>query len=103
MAVTTKLATLAMGGFMLVAAYTPALAGSGSSVDQSVASTSPSVATGSVLSALGFNDVVAHPVKKTCKAETLYSQHDVIGDPDACFVGKFDVRSGSSVVGAPTL
>jgi len=38
-----------------------------------------------------------HP-QPTCKAGQLYSQHDVVGDPQSCFVNVVDAPSG---VGAP--
>jgi hypothetical protein len=29
-----------------------------------------------------------HEAKAPCKAPYLYSQHDVVGDPEACFMGQ---------------
>jgi hypothetical protein len=40
--------------------------------------------------------------KDQCKAPHLYSQHDVVGDPEACFMGHYSIGSGStSAAGVP--
>ena len=46
-----------------------------------------------------------HEAQKNCKEDQLYSQHDVVGDPEGCFRGRFDVRSGnvSGGIGGPGL
>jgi hypothetical protein len=42
-----------------------------------------------------------HP-QGQCKRGQLYSQHDVVGDPEACFMGRLTIGNGStSVVGVP--
>ncbi len=41
-------------------------------------------------------DPVAHRAQKTCDAGKLYSSHDVVGDPEACFMGRLDVHGGTS-------
>lgn len=46
---------------------------------------------------------VGHSAPKDCKPDMLYSQHDVVGDPDACFRGHYDVRGGNFSSGAPAL
>lgn len=33
--------------------------------------------------------------KNPCQAPHLYSQHDVVGDPEACFMGKATFGSGA--------
>jgi hypothetical protein len=38
-----------------------------------------------------------HP-QPTCKAGQLYSQHDVVGDPQSCFVNAVDAPSGAAGV-----
>ena len=50
-----------------------------------------------------LTEPAAHPAQKNCTPDQLYSQHDVVGDPEACFRGRFDVRTGSAVggTGAP--
>ncbi|MGO9265259.1 MAG: hypothetical protein ACLQBA_10305 [Candidatus Binataceae bacterium] len=52
-----------------------------------------------------LTDPAIHAAQKGCNPDRLYSQHDVVGDPEACFMGRFDVRSGgtSAVAGAPAL
>jgi hypothetical protein len=47
-----------------------------------------------------LTDPATHAAQKDCKPDQLYSQHDVVGDPEACFMGRYDVRSGSASVGA---
>jgi len=33
--------------------------------------------------------------KSECKASHLYSQHDVVGDPEGCFMGRYTIGNGS--------
>jgi hypothetical protein len=35
--------------------------------------------------------------KGQCKASHLYSQHDVVGDPDACFMNRYTLGNGSGM------
>jgi hypothetical protein len=42
-----------------------------------------------------------HATQKTCKPDTLYSQHDVVGDSDGCFINRFDARDAAGVNGIP--
>jgi len=35
--------------------------------------------------------------KQNCKAPQMYSQHDVVGDPESCFMGRYGLGSGSTV------
>jgi hypothetical protein len=46
-----------------------------------------------------LTDSVTHEVQKNCKPGHLYSQHDVVGDPEACFMNRFNVPGG--VAAAP--
>ena len=40
--------------------------------------------------------------KDRCKASHLYSQHDVVGDPEACIMGRYTIGNGSgSMVTVP--
>jgi len=51
-----------------------------------------------------LTDPATHEAQKECKPDQLYSQHDVVGDPEACFRGRFDLRSSpNSGVSAPGL
>ncbi len=46
-----------------------------------------------------LTESTAHAAQKSCTPDQLYSQHDVVGDPDACFRNHYDVRGslGGSV------
>jgi hypothetical protein len=33
--------------------------------------------------------------KRPCQAPHLYSQHDVVGDPDACIMGRMNLGTGA--------
>jgi len=35
-----------------------------------------------------------------CKASHLYSQHDVVGDPESCIRGQYTMGNGSMAVGS---
>jgi hypothetical protein len=97
MVLSTKLAIVVLGGLVFVAASIPAWAGSSTSAQAGVAPTADqSLVT--VLSPL-FANVAAHPVQETCKPDSLYSQHSVVGDSDACFVNHTDVRGSTSGLG----
>jgi hypothetical protein len=37
-----------------------------------------------------------HKAEKPCDKGQLYSQHDVVGDPEACFNGRMGVSHGNS-------
>lgn len=39
--------------------------------------------------------------KDQCKASHLYSWHDVVGDPDACFMGRLAIGHGTMAAGVP--
>jgi hypothetical protein len=105
MVVSTRLAAALMGGLLVAAVYTPAWAGSandttisggstsvGAAKSTGTSSSAPSVDRSliSVLSPL-LADAAPHEAQKRCKADGLYSQHDVIGDPDACFLNRVNV------------
>jgi hypothetical protein len=95
MTVSTKLAAVVAGGLLLATAYAPAWAQSAPS-SAPAAPAASSVTTGP--SILGFispllNTTVEHKAQKNCKPDSLYSQHSVVGDPDACFQNKVDVRT----------
>jgi hypothetical protein len=38
--------------------------------------------------------------KSQCKASHLYSQHDVVGDPEACIKGSYTFGNGSMAIGS---
>jgi len=39
--------------------------------------------------------------ENNCKPSQLYSQHDVVGDPEACIMGGYTLGTGATVVTAP--
>lgn len=41
----------------------------------------------------------AHEAARACKPDDLYSQHDVVGDPDSCFLNRLDLRGTGSMQG----
>ena len=38
--------------------------------------------------------------KNECGASHLYSQHDVVGDPEACIMGRYTIGNGSTAIGS---
>jgi hypothetical protein len=43
-----------------------------------------------------LTEPVRHQAKKPCDKGQLYSQHDVVGDPESCFNGRMGVSHGNS-------
>jgi hypothetical protein len=102
MSVSTKMAVAVIGGLLFAAAYAPAWA-------QSVDAKAPAAQAASGLTGgqyiLGvvtplLNATTRHEAQKNCKADSLYSAHDVVGDPESCFVSRVDVRASSINAGA---
>jgi hypothetical protein len=91
MIVSTKLAAAVMGGLLLAVAYAPAWAGETSTAAPSAIAPAADHSLVGVLSPL-LTDTVQHTAQKTCKPDSLYSSHSVVGDPDACFISRVDVR-----------
>ena len=60
--------------------------------------TSTGVGYRSPLSFLGsaITEAVPHEQPKTCTHSGLYSQHDVVGDPESCFLGRVTIPGGTS-------
>jgi hypothetical protein len=102
MNISGRLVTGVMGGFLLIAAYVPAWAGPVNHA--TTPSTQAAAAAKEDQAILGFLGSImlapGQPRAQRCKPETLYSQHDVIGDPEACFGNHFDVRAGGINPGA---
>jgi hypothetical protein len=48
---------------------------------------------GSILTA---TDTSPRQTKDQCKPSQLYSQHDVVGDPEACFEGRYTLGTGAT-------
>jgi hypothetical protein len=40
-----------------------------------------------------------HEASKNCKAPGLYSSHDVVGDPEACFMGRINAQTPAGLGG----
>ncbi len=102
MTISNKVTSGVLSGFLLMAACVPALAGPGN--QRATVSTQSTTAANRDQAILGFLESITpasvQPRVQRCKPETLYSQHDVIGDPDACFLNHFDVRAGGVNQGA---
>ena len=66
------------------------------------ASSNDNTLLGMISSVLTGTDPAPRQPKDRCKASQLYSKHDVVGDPDACFMGRYTIGNGSNIVaGAP--
>jgi hypothetical protein len=57
--------------------------------------TSGSSILGAIGSVLKGTDANARQPRSNCKGR-LYSQHDVVGDPEACFLGQYSVGNGAT-------
>jgi hypothetical protein len=55
---------------------------------------------GMLSSVLTGTDPDPRQPKSQCKASHLYSQHDVVGDPEACIMGRYTIGNGSTAVGS---
>jgi hypothetical protein len=51
-------------------------------------------------SVLTGTDPTPRQPKSQCKASHMYSQHDVVGDPEACIMGRYTIGNGSTAVGS---
>ena len=96
MAVSTKLAAV-VGGLLLATTYAPAWAQS-TSAPAPAAQSAGAVSGGQYL--LGvvaplLNNTTQHAAQKNCKADSLYSAHDVVGDSESCFISKVDARASA--------
>ncbi|HZP45518.1 MAG TPA: hypothetical protein VFB15_07700 [Candidatus Binataceae bacterium] len=96
--VAKKLASATAGLLLGIALAAPAFAGSSDSTTTTAQATNGGqTVTGGLYSV--FADSVQHPTAKACKPDTLYGQHDVIGDPDSCVINRFDARAGTLTAG----
>jgi hypothetical protein len=105
MVASTKLAASAIGGLLLAAVSVPVWAGSVDATTTTGASSSSgassstggsSVASGADHSLVGvlspiLADAAPHQAQKICKTDSLYSAHDVIGDPETCYLNRVNV------------
>ncbi len=86
---TIKKKTTLIGFSLLLAGITPPVwaadvKDTGSAATVRVASTESGVSLLGIAAPI-LNASASHPREKTCEAGALYSQHDVVGDPDNCF------------------
>ena len=99
-----KTVAIALSGLLLGGATAPAWSASANVLAPIDAEVMP--ATNSVEPSLvGFlkpitTDTELHQQRTNCKAPQLYSQHDVIGDPEACIMGQFNLPGGFTASGA---
>jgi hypothetical protein len=54
---------------------------------------------GMLNSVLTGTDPDSRQPKSQCKASHLYSQHDVVGDPEACIMYRYAIGNGSAAFG----
>src|SRR5271163_2276958 len=97
-----RTAVVLMTGLLISAASARAW----SADNQGTASTTSTAATAdardqSLLGILApvLTEPARHQPEKPCDKGQLYSQHDVVGDPEACFMGRVDPRGGISISG----
>jgi hypothetical protein len=95
----TGLATVVLVPSLLFAIGRPAHAGSteqAAPIDAQVLPASPQGNTllGMISGLLTDTDPTPRP-KNKCGASHLYSQHDVVGDPEGCFMGRLTIGNGS--------
>ena len=101
MTLSTKLAAAAIGGLLLVVGYAPAWAGSADAAPVTAQSPATPNADHSLVGVLCpmLADAAPHQAQKACKPDSLYSQHSVVGDSDACFINHTDVRTNAPQAG----
>jgi hypothetical protein len=94
-----RTAVVLMSGLLLSGASAPAW--SQDSQKAAPATTTAATSNAANQSLLGMlapalTEPARHDPEKQCDGATqLYSQHDVVGDPDACFMGRINDRSGN--------
>ena len=78
----------------------PAWSGTAEQAAPQAQATSAGIADNSLLGMLSWvltgTDPAPRQPKNQCKASQLYSQHDVVGDPEACLMGRYTLGSGST-------
>jgi hypothetical protein len=93
---TKKLMASALAGFLVFGASAPIWANPPEG-SVNAATPAPATAKSADRSMMGMlapilADPAQHAPRKTCKPSEVYSQHDVVGDPEACFMGRLDVH-----------
>ena len=100
MNLSTKLAAGLLGGLLFAVTSGPVWAGSASAPAQANVPAATEASPVSVMNPLLAMPAEPRVTPRHCKADTLYSTHDVIGDPDACIMNKVDVRGNALSTGA---
>ena len=85
-----------LAGFLMIGA-SPSTWANPPSSETTGANQAPATTSGPNRSLLGMlapilTEPAQHAKPKTCKPGELYSGHDVVGDPEACFMGRLDVH-----------
>ena len=88
-----------LAGFLMIGA-SPSTWASPPSSETTGANQAPAATSGPNRSLLGMlapilTEPAQHAAPKTCKPGALYSEHDVVGDPEACFMGRLNLRNGA--------
>lgn len=94
-----RLAASAMAATLMFGTYAPAWAGPSQSVTVSPQiAVAPANDEGSLSGIFGsiVTDRVAHAPAKQCRPGSMYSQHDVVGDPESCFINRLGIPSGGA-------
>jgi hypothetical protein len=94
-----KTAVVVISGLFISAAALPARFASAQEPAPINAQVQPAgTADHSLLAILGsvVSESPRHQAKAPCKSPYLYSQHDVVGDPEACFMGQATFGSGAT-------
>lgn len=102
---TKRLMAGALSGFLMIGASAPIWANPPAG-DMNSATQVPLTTKSADHSPLGIlapilTESAQHSTQKTCKPDTLYSQHDVVGDSEGCFINRFDARGAAGVNGIP--
>jgi hypothetical protein len=101
---TAALAALVFVG-LLAGPCSPAWPGDSKSAAANTSTTLPSQQDSSQLSILSsvFTDAASAPRKRDtqCRASQIYSQHDVVGDPEACIMNRATFGGGAPATGVP--
>jgi hypothetical protein len=98
MGILKKTAAVMISGLVIGTACVPAWSATANDPAPVNAQVMPADASGGSLLGIlnsALTDTPRHEPQKDCKSPSLYSQHDVVGDPEACFLGRVNVPTGS--------
>ena len=100
---TSKKATMLLISSLLVGIGAPAWAGTAEQAapaNARIAAANPygNTLLGMLSSVLTDTDPSPRQPRNQCGASHLYSQHDVVGDPEGCFMGRYTIGSGSDTI-----